>query len=89
MCCVSCENFEIGKILNYVKKSKLKNNTTIIYTSDHGDALGMRGMWGKSTMFEESAGIPMIIKGPNIPKSKKIKTSIKMWNISRSIRSNK
>ena len=52
----------IGKVLETLNKSPFSENTNIIYTSDHGDALGMRGMWGKSTMFEESAGIPMIIK---------------------------
>ena len=44
----------IGKVLETLNKSPFSENTNIIYTSDHGDALGMRGMWGKSTMFEES-----------------------------------
>ncbi len=37
--------------------------TRVIYSSDHGDNLGTRGMWGKSTMYEESAGIPLIMAG--------------------------
>ena len=70
----------IGKVLETLNKSPFSENTNIIYTSDHGDALGMRGMWGKSTMFEESAGIPMIIKGPDISKSK-IKTPVSLVDI--------
>lgn len=35
----------------------------MIYTSDHGDNLGTRGLWGKSNMYEESAGVPMIMAG--------------------------
>ena len=70
----------IGIVLKALKDSDFAKNTNIIYTSDHGDALGMRGM-GKSTMFEESAGVPMIIKGPNIPKSKKIKTPVSLVDI--------
>jgi len=38
-------------------------------------------MWGKSTMFEESAGVPMIMKGPNVPKSKRIKTPVSLVDI--------
>ena len=36
----------------------------MIYTSDHGDNVGARGLWGKSTLYEESAGVPLIMAGP-------------------------
>ena len=68
-------------MLSALDNSDFADNTNIIYTSDHGDALGMRGMWGKSTMFEESAGVPMIIKGPNLPVSKKVKTPVSLIDI--------
>ena len=41
--------------------------TRVLYSSDHGDNLGTRGLWGKSTMYEESAGVPMILAGPGVP----------------------
>ena len=71
----------IGDVLSTLDNSEFADNTNVIYTSDHGDALGMRGMWGKSTMFEESAGIPMIIRGPDIPKGKKIKTPVSLVDV--------
>jgi choline-sulfatase len=71
----------IGLVLEALKNSDFANNTNVIYTSDHGDALGMRGMWGKSTMFEESAGVPMIMKGPNVPISKRVKTPVSLVDI--------
>ena len=74
-------DYNIGTVLSALDNSDFANNTNIIYTSDHGDALGMRGMWGKSTMFEESAGVPMIIKGPNLPVSKKVKTPVSLVDI--------
>ncbi len=57
----------IGKILRALDETGLAGNTRVVYSSDHGDNLGTRGMWGKSTMYEESAGIPLIMTGPNIP----------------------
>jgi choline-sulfatase len=64
---VSFMDDNVGKILRALKTTGLVENTRIIYTSDHGDNLGTRGLWGKSTMYEESAGIPMIAAGPGIP----------------------
>ncbi|MDC6451637.1 sulfatase-like hydrolase/transferase [Alphaproteobacteria bacterium] len=74
-------DYNIGTVLSALDNSDFADNTNVIYTSDHGDALGMRGMWGKSTMFEESAGVPMIIKGPNLPVSKKVKTPVSLVDI--------
>jgi choline-sulfatase len=45
----------------------LGENTRVLYSSDHGDNLGTRGLWGKSNMYEESAGVPMILAGPEVP----------------------
>lgn len=57
----------VGKILKALEETGLMDNTRVVYSTDHGDNLGTRGMWGKSTMYEESAGIPMILAGPDIP----------------------
>jgi len=65
---VSFLDDNIGKILRAVEAAGLMDNTRILYSSDHGDNLGTRGMWGKSTMYEESAGIPMILAGPGVPR---------------------
>ena len=60
----------VGKILRALEETGLMENTRIVYSSDHGDNLGTRGLWGKSTMYEESAGIPMIMAGPDVPAGK-------------------
>jgi len=65
---VSFLDDNIGKILRALEETGLAGNTRVIYSSDHGDNLGTRGLWGKSTMYEESAGIPMIMAGPGVPR---------------------
>jgi len=58
---------QIGRVLGALKAAGLEGNTRVLYTSDHGDNLGARGLWGKSTMYEESAGCPLIVAGEGIP----------------------
>ncbi|AYD03777.1 sulfatase-like hydrolase/transferase [Neorhizobium sp. NCHU2750] len=57
----------VGKILDTLERTGLIETTTVAYTSDHGENLGARGLWGKSALYEESVSIPMIIAGPGIP----------------------
>src|SRR5438445_8104590 len=60
----------VGKVLRVLDATGLRQSTRILYTSDHGDNLGARGLWGKSTMYEEVAGVPLVIEGPGIPRAK-------------------
>ncbi len=56
----------IGQILGALDATGLLSNTTVVYTSDHGDNIGARGLWGKSNMYEESAAVPLIMAGPDV-----------------------
>lgn len=58
---------QIGIVLSALKESGLDKDTTVIYTSDHGDMMGEHGLFFKSTMYEGSVGVPMIIAGPSVP----------------------
>ena len=58
---------QIGKIMRTLEACGLTDETRVMYTSDHGDNLGARGLWGKSTMYEESAAVPLIVMGDGIP----------------------
>lgn len=73
---VSFFDEHVGKIMKVVDEMGLAGSTDIIYTSDHGDNLGSRGLWGKSTMYEEIAGVPMICAGPSFPQGKVVDTPV-------------
>ncbi|MBI4204396.1 MAG: sulfatase-like hydrolase/transferase [Betaproteobacteria bacterium] len=73
---VSFLDDNIGKILRALEETGLAAATRVIYSSDHGDNLGTRGMWGKSTMYEESAGIPLILAGPGVPRGNVCETAV-------------
>ncbi len=61
---VSWMDNNVGQIISALDDSGLASNTTVIYTSDHGDNIGARGLWGKSNLYEEAAAVPMIIATP-------------------------
>lgn len=52
---------EIGMVLDKLEELGLSENTLIIYTSDHGDQLGQRGLWWKQTFYEDSVKVPLIM----------------------------
>jgi choline-sulfatase len=57
----------VGKLLAMLDACGLTADTRVIYTSDHGDNVGARGLWGKSNMYQEVAGVPLIMAGADIP----------------------
>lgn len=79
MCSFMDEN--VGKVLTALERSGAADQTVIVFASDHGDNLGARGLWGKSTMYEESAGIPMILAGPGLPRGQVCKTPVSLADI--------
>ena len=71
----------VGKVLRALDASGLADSTRVIYTSDHGDNLGTRGLWGKSTMYEETAGIPLIMSGPDVPRGHRVATPASLLDV--------
>ena len=77
-------DYNIGRILACLERCGLADGTTIAYTSDHGDNVGARGLWGKSNMYEESAAVPLIMAGPGIA-SEVCETPVSLLDLSRTI----
>jgi choline-sulfatase len=73
---VSYLDENIGKVLAALRETGMAEDTVVMYTSDHGDNLGARGLWGKSTMYEEISGVPLLLAGPGIPAGKVVDTPV-------------
>ncbi|MEL0021370.1 MAG: sulfatase-like hydrolase/transferase, partial [Rickettsiales bacterium] len=75
---ISFVDAQIGFILDTLEELGLERETRVLYTSDHGDSAGARGLWGKFNFFEESAKVPMILAGPGVPQGEVCTTPVSL-----------
>lgn len=61
---VSYVDDNVGKLLKVLKECGMDDDTIVIFSADHGDMLGERGLWYKMSWFEGSARVPLMISYP-------------------------
>ncbi|MDW3216282.1 MAG: choline-sulfatase [Ilumatobacteraceae bacterium] len=54
----------IGELLTTLARHDMRDDTIVVFTADHGDMLGERGLWYKMNFFEHSARVPLVISAP-------------------------
>ncbi|SDX29300.1 Arylsulfatase A [Lutibacter oricola] len=72
---------QIGKIIEALKKSGKMDNTYIMFTADHGLAMGRHGLLGKQSLFDHSMRPPLVIIGPDIPKDQRSNADVYLQDI--------
>ena len=68
---ISQMDAEIGRILAALDETGQRENTIIIFTSDHGLAIGSHGLRGKQNMYEHTVNVPLLVSGPGIGRGRR------------------
>jgi len=72
---------QIGKLVKILKDCYLDKDTIIVFSGDHGDMLGERGLWYKMSWFENSARVPMLVNYPSKFKPKRVMESVSTMDL--------
>ena len=64
LACVESMDDNVGRMLDYLDKNGLAENTIVIYTSDQGFFLGDHDWFDKRFMYEESLRMPFLMRWP-------------------------
>jgi len=67
--CIASVDENVGRVLDYLDKTGLSNDTIVIYSSDQGFYLGEHGWFDKRFMYEESFRTPLLVRWPKKIKS--------------------
>jgi uncharacterized sulfatase len=65
--CVSFVDAQIGIVLGALEEAGLGQSTIVVVLADHGFHLGEHGCWSKSTLFEQSTRVPLLVRLPGAP----------------------
>ena len=64
--CIENIDAQVGRVLAELEASGELDDTYVIYTSDHGIAVGRHGLTGKQNLYEHTWRVPMIVRGPGV-----------------------
>ncbi len=79
--CSEYIDIQIQRVLKKLKAMGELDNTYIIYTADHGMAIGRHGLQGKQNLYEHTWRVPFIIKGPGIKPGTRAKGNIYLLDV--------
>lgn len=66
LACISFADEQVGKVLAALEATGQADNTIVVFMSDHGYHIGEHFMYGKVTLFEESARVPFVVRVPGM-----------------------
>jgi len=74
-------DIQIGRVLKRLEESGELDNTYIIYTADHGIAIGHHGLMGKQNLYQHCWRVPFIVKGPGIAAGRRVEGNIYLLDV--------
>lgn len=79
--CLENIDIQLGKVLKKLEDMGELENTFVIYTSDHGIAIGRHGLMGKQNLYEHTWRVPFIVSGPGIKADTRVEGNIYLSDV--------
>jgi arylsulfatase A-like enzyme len=64
---------QVGQIMQALADRADAANTIVVYTADHGLAVGRHGLMGKQNLYEHSVRVPLLLRGPGLPAGREVR----------------
>jgi choline-sulfatase len=78
---VSYVDERIGDVLGALGEAGLDDDTIVVFTSDHGEMLGERGLWFKMSFFEQSARVPLFVRVPGSAAGRRVAQPVSLLDV--------
>ena len=72
---------KIGQLLRVLEDCGLADDTIIVFTGDHGDMLGERGLWYKMNWYEGAGRVPMVVHAPGKYAAKRVRENVSTMDL--------
>ncbi len=79
--CIENIDTQIGRILQQLEQMGELDNTYVLFTSDHGIAVGRHGLTGKQNLYEHTWRVPLIVMGPGIQSASRATGNVYLLDI--------
>jgi choline-sulfatase len=78
---ISYVDERIGDVLRALSETGLDRDTVIVFTADHGEFLGERGLWYKMSFLEPSARVPLFVGGPGVAGARRVAAPVSLLDL--------
>ncbi len=78
---ISYVDDNLGRLLAALGDTGLDRDTVVIFTSDHGEMLGERGLWFKMSFFEGAARIPLVVSAPERYAPRRVGANVSLLDV--------
>ena len=78
---ISYVDENVGRLMTALKAGGFDKSTIVIFTSDHGEMLGERGLWYKMTYFEGGARVPLIVHAPGRFSARRVNAAVSLADL--------
>jgi choline-sulfatase len=78
---ISYVDERIGSVLSALRDTDLDQETVIVFTADHGEFLGERGLWYKMSFLEPAARVPLFVCGPELGRGRHLASPVSLLDL--------